>query len=72
MVFGRFDSSHSTNFKHTNMKHNKFICHVCQTVYMAEGETAPQGVKWSDGHKCSPVRETSIYEYDKAYRPKFL
>lgn len=54
------------------MKHNKFICHVCQTVYMAEGETAPQGVKWSDGHKCSPVRETSIYEYDKAYRPKFL
>ena len=32
-----------------------YICKECQTEYISANGT-PSGIKWSDGHKCKPVK----------------
>jgi len=34
---------------------NKFICSECGQVYHSPETTPPPGIKWSDGHVCTPV-----------------
>ena len=36
----------------TNM--NNFICSECGTKYSSPELTPPPGIKWSDGHVCTP------------------
>ena len=36
-----------------------YICKECQTEYIS-AHGAPQDIKWSDGHKCKPVKNTKI------------
>jgi hypothetical protein len=33
---------------------NKFICSECGTKYSSPELTPPPGIKWSDGHVCTP------------------
>jgi len=33
---------------------NNFICRECGTKYSSPEETPPPGIKWSDGHVCTP------------------
>ena len=33
---------------------NKFICSECGTIYGSPETTPPPGIKWSDGHVCTP------------------
>jgi hypothetical protein len=33
---------------------NKFICSECGTKYSSPETTPPPGIKWSDGHVCTP------------------
>ncbi len=33
---------------------NKFICNECGTKYSSPETTPPPGIKWSDGHVCTP------------------
>ena len=37
-----------------NKKMNKFICSECGTKYQSPELTPPPGIKWSDGHVCTP------------------
>ena len=32
-----------------------YICKECQTEYIS-AHGVPSGIKWSDGHKCKPVK----------------
>tara|TARA_R110000868_G_scaffold5681_1_gene33556 strand:+ start:3409 stop:3552 length:144 start_codon:yes stop_codon:yes gene_type:complete len=34
---------------------NKFICEDCGTKYQSPETTPPPGIKWSDGHLCTPI-----------------
>ena len=34
---------------------NKFICNECGTKYSSPETTPPPGIKWNDGHTCSPT-----------------
>ena len=36
-----------------------YICKECQTEYIS-AHGVPSGIKWSDGHKCKPVKNTKI------------
>ena len=46
--------------KNTTTKHiinkimNKFECSECGTKYSSPETTPPPGIKWSDGHVCTP------------------
>jgi DNA-directed RNA polymerase subunit RPC12/RpoP len=31
-----------------------YICPTCKTKYVSTNGEKPQGIKWSDGHKCDP------------------
>lgn len=33
---------------------NKFECSECGTKYSSPETTPPPGIKWSDGHVCTP------------------
>lgn len=33
---------------------NKFICSGCGTKYSSPQTTPPPGIKWDDGHVCTP------------------
>jgi hypothetical protein len=33
---------------------NKFICSECGTKYSSPETTPPPGIKWNDGHICTP------------------
>ena len=33
---------------------NKFVCSECGTKYQSPELTHPPGIKWSDGHVCTP------------------
>jgi hypothetical protein len=33
---------------------NNFICSECGTKYSSPELTPPPGIKWSDGHVCTP------------------
>ena len=33
---------------------NEFICSGCGTKYTSPQTTPPPGIKWSDGHVCTP------------------
>lgn len=33
---------------------NEFICSECGTKYRSPETTPPPGIKWSDGHVCTP------------------
>lgn len=33
---------------------NNFICSECGTKYSSPETTPPPGIKWSDGHVCTP------------------
>jgi len=33
---------------------NKFICSECGTRYSSPETTPPPGIKWGDGHVCTP------------------
>jgi rubredoxin len=33
---------------------NKFECSECGTIYRSPETTPPPGIKWSDGHVCTP------------------
>ena len=33
---------------------NNFICSECGTKYQSPEKTPPPGIKWSDGHVCTP------------------
>ena len=33
----------------------KFICSECKTHYSSSDSNPPPGIRWSDGHVCSPV-----------------
>ena len=35
-------------------KMNNFICSECGTKYSSPETTPPPGIKWSDGHVCTP------------------
>lgn len=34
---------------------NNFICSECGTKYSSPELTPPPGIKWSDGHVCTPI-----------------
>ena len=34
---------------------NKFQCSECQTKYSSPETTPPPGIKWDDGHVCTPI-----------------
>ena len=34
-----------------------FICSECLTRYETSVDEAPPGINWSDGHKCTPVKD---------------
>ena len=34
---------------------NHFVCSECGTKYRSPETTPPPGIKWSDGHVCTPV-----------------
>lgn len=36
------------------MAMNKFVCSECGTKYSSPETTPPPGIKWSDGHVCTP------------------
>jgi hypothetical protein len=38
----------------TNKIMNKFECSECGTRYSSPETTPPPGIKWSDGHVCTP------------------
>lgn len=38
---------------------NEFICSGCGTKYTSPQPTPPPGIKWSDGHVCTPVPVTT-------------
>ena len=40
------------NVKNKDM--NKFECTECGTKYSSPETTPPPGIKWSDGHVCTP------------------
>ena len=42
--------------KHLNQNKtmNKFECSECGTIYRSPETTQPPGIKWSDGHVCTP------------------
>jgi hypothetical protein len=33
---------------------NEFVCSECGTKYRSSQITPPPGIKWSDGHVCTP------------------
>jgi hypothetical protein len=33
---------------------NHFVCSECGTKYQSPESTPPPGIKWSDGHVCTP------------------
>ena len=37
-----------------NKTMNNFICSECGTKYSSPDTTPPPGIKWSDGHVCTP------------------
>jgi len=42
---------------------NKFICSDCGTKYSSPETTPPPGIKWNDGHVCTPkLEEAKILE----------
>ena len=48
---------------------NKFECSECGTKYSSPETTPPPGIKWSDGHVCTPKSVNKqnmepIYKYN--------
>lgn len=41
-------------FKKKKQTMNKFECSECGTKYSSPETTPPPGIKWSDGHICTP------------------
>ena len=37
-----------------------YIYPTCKTKYVSTNGEKPQGIKWSDGHKCDPRRDTAL------------
>lgn len=37
-----------------------YICPTCKTKYISTNGDKPQGIKWSDGHKCDPRHDTAV------------
>lgn len=42
---------------------NNFICSECGTKYSSPETTPPPGIRWSDGHVCTP--KPVSYEKEK-------
>ena len=36
------------------MAMNNFVCSECGTKYSSPETTPPPGIKWNDGHVCTP------------------
>ena len=41
--------------KRSAFKRYKFKCSECGTNYSSTQNTPPPGVKWNDGHVCTPI-----------------
>ena len=35
---------------------NYFICEGCGTKYQSTQDSPPPGIRWDDGHICTPVK----------------
>jgi len=49
---------------------NNFICSECGTKYSSPELTPPPGIKWSDGHVCTPkpiINESFTEFTDRGY-----
>ncbi len=40
---------------------NQFECSECKTKYSSPSKEPPPGIKWSDGHICTPTPITDEY-----------
>ena len=34
---------------------SNYKCYACGAEYVSQGDKAPPGIRWSDGHVCTPV-----------------
>lgn len=44
-------------------KENVYMCPECRTTYHTPEDKAPPGIKWSDGHQCTPEK---VEEHEEA------
>ena len=44
--------------KREAFKRNKFVCSGCGSKYSSTQEEPPPGIKWDDGHVCTPIPVT--------------